>query len=172
MAARGRGSACNGAAVLGAAAAVVIVGFLVMSAAPLAEAARYTVGDSGGWRCYAEGWAKGKTFRAGDVLGNMPAAARSASVLICVLVWSISIDQLMYACMWHCGWPAEFKYNAVVHDVAAVDLAAYRSCTVPKGVRKMRSGRDKVTLRKGTHYFICTEPGHCKAGMKLAVRAI
>lgn len=134
MAARGRGSACNGAAVLGAAAAVVIVGFLVMSAAPLAEAARYTVGDSSGWRFYAEGWAKGKTFRAGDVL--------------------------------------EFKYNAVVHDVAAVDLAAYRSCTVPKGVRKMRSGRDKVTLRKGTHYFICTEPGHCKAGMKLAVRAI
>uniref|UniRef100_A0A0E0CR17 Plantacyanin n=1 Tax=Oryza meridionalis TaxID=40149 RepID=A0A0E0CR17_9ORYZ len=134
MAARGRGSACNGAAVLGAAAAVVIIGFLVVSATPVAEAARYTVGDSGGWRFYAEGWAKGKTFRAGDVL--------------------------------------EFKYNAAVHDVAAVDLVAYRSCTVPKGVRKMRSGRDKVTLRKGTHYFICTEPGHCKAGMKLAVRAI
>ncbi|XP_006647843.1 basic blue protein-like [Oryza brachyantha] len=138
MASRGRGSACNGSAVLGAAVAVqlLMVGFLVMSAAPLAAAAaaRYTVGDSGGWRFYAEGWAKGKTFRAGDVL--------------------------------------EFKYNAAVHDVAAVDLASYRSCVAPKGVRKMRSGHDKVTLHKGAHYFICTEPGHCKAGMKLAVRAI
>ncbi|KAF0932517.1 hypothetical protein E2562_010407 [Oryza meyeriana var. granulata] len=144
MASQGRGGACNGAA-----AVALLIGLLVMSAAPLAEAARYTVGDNGGWRFYAEGytvgdnggwrfyaegWAKGKTFRAGDVL--------------------------------------EFKYNGAVHDVAAVDPAAYRSCTVPRGVRKMRSGHDKVTLRKGTHYFICTEPGHCKAGMKLAVRAI
>ncbi|KAL5207710.1 hypothetical protein ABZP36_032145 [Zizania latifolia] len=134
MATRGRGSACNGGGIVLGAAAVLLIGLLVMSAPPLAEAATYTVGDSGGWRFYAGGWAKGKTFRAGDVL--------------------------------------EFKYNAAVHDVAAVDLAAYRSCAVPKGSRKMRSGHDKVTLRKGMHYFICTERGHCQAGMKLAIRAV
>lgn len=36
-----------------------------------AEAARtYTVGDYGGWKFNVRGWARGKTFRAGDVLGE------------------------------------------------------------------------------------------------------
>ncbi|KAM3243495.1 hypothetical protein ACQJBY_055432 [Aegilops geniculata] len=124
----GRGSARNGAAGLGA--AVLLLGLLVMSA----EAAKYTVGDYGGWKFNVAGWAKGRTFRAGDVL--------------------------------------EFKYNGAVHDVAAVDAAAYQSCVVPKGKRAMRSGHDKVRLVKGMHYFVCTVRGHCKANMKIAVRVI
>uniref|UniRef100_A0ACD5ZJI7 Uncharacterized protein n=1 Tax=Avena sativa TaxID=4498 RepID=A0ACD5ZJI7_AVESA len=129
----GRGSASNGAVVLGA--AVLLVAFLLVSGGPaLTEAAKYTVGDYGGWKFNVAGWAKGKTFRAGDVL--------------------------------------EFKYNGAVHDVAAVDATAYRSCVLPKGKKTLRSGHDKVKLVKGTHYFICTVPGHCQANMKIAVRVI
>lgn len=99
-----------------------------------AEAARtYTVGDYGGWKFNVRGWARGKTFRAGDVL--------------------------------------EFRYNRAVHDVAAVDAAAYRSCS-PGRWKALRSGHDKVRLVKGTHYFICTVRGHCKANMKIAVTVI
>lgn len=64
--ARGRGSAGNGI-VLGAA---LLIGFLMVSA-PLAEAAAYMVGDYGGWKFNTERWAKGRTFRAGDVLGKL-----------------------------------------------------------------------------------------------------
>jgi plastocyanin len=67
---------------------------------------------------------------------------------------------------------AEFKYNGAVHDVAAVDAAAYRSCVPPKGKKALRSGHDKVKLVKGTHYFICTVRGHCQANMKIAVNVI
>lgn len=72
----------------------------------------------------------------------------------------------------HCA-RAVFSYNRAVHDVAVVNAAAYRSCAVPnKGARVLRSGRDKVRLGRGTHYFACTVRGHCQAGMKLAVRAV
>ena len=59
-----------------------------------------------------------------------------------------------------------FNYNRAVHDVAVVNAAAYRSCVVPRGARVLRSGRDKVRLGRGTHYFVCTVRGHCQAGMK------
>ncbi|KAL6911432.1 hypothetical protein ACP4OV_000237 [Aristida adscensionis] len=127
MGAPGRGSAI---------AAALVIGVLVMSAPLAAEAAgaTYMVGDYGGWKFNVAGWAKGRTFRAGDVL--------------------------------------VFSYNRAVHDVAVVDAAAYRSCAVPRGARVLRSGRDKVKLRRGTHYFVCAVRGHCQAGMKIAVRAV
>lgn len=65
-----------------------------------------------------------------------------------------------------------FRYNREVHDVAVVDAAAYRSCVVPRGAKVLKSGRDKVTLGRGTHYFVCTVRGHCQAGMKIAVKAV
>ncbi|AQK74561.1 Chemocyanin precursor [Zea mays] len=134
MMARGRGGAIGGGGVI---ALVLLVGlFVATSAPPVAEAAAsYMVGDYGGWKFNVDRWAKGRTFRAGDVL--------------------------------------VFSYNRAVHDVAVVNAAAYRSCAVPnKGARVLRSGRDKVRLGRGTHYFACTVRGHCQAGMKLAVRAV
>ncbi|KAL6635071.1 hypothetical protein ACP70R_027742 [Stipagrostis hirtigluma subsp. patula] len=130
--ARGRGSASTGGAARLAAA--LVVGVLVMGA-PLAEAAAtYMVGDYGGWKFNVARWAKGRTFRVGDVL--------------------------------------VFNYNRAVHDVAVVNAAAYRSCVVPRGARVLRSGRDRVKLGRGTHYFVCAVRGHCQAGMKIAVRAV
>ncbi|GJM86737.1 hypothetical protein PR202_ga02625 [Eleusine coracana subsp. coracana] len=106
-----------------------------MSAPSVAEAAAtYMVGEYGGWRFNVAGWAKGRTFRAGDHL--------------------------------------VFNYNRAVHDVAVVNAAAFRSCVVPRGAKVLRSGRDRVKLGRGTHYFVCTVRGHCQAGMKLAVRTL
>lgn len=65
--ARGRGSASGALA----AALLVIIGLLVATSAPLAgAAASHMVGDNGGWKLNVDGWAKGRTFRAGDQLGE------------------------------------------------------------------------------------------------------
>ncbi|KAL5218958.1 hypothetical protein ABZP36_019642 [Zizania latifolia] len=64
-----------------------------------------------------------------------------------------------------------FKYDSSAHNVAAVDAAGYKGCTTPRGAKVFKSGSDRVTLARGTNYFICNFPGHCQAGMKLAVTA-
>ncbi|KAF8729561.1 hypothetical protein HU200_017503 [Digitaria exilis] len=145
--ARGRGSASGALA----AALLVIIGLLVATSAPLAgAAASHMVGDNGGWKLNVDGWAKGRTFRAGDQL---------ASCCCCFLPVTVTRTDV-------------FRYNREVHDVAVVDAAAYRSCVVPRGAKVLKSGRDKVTLGRGTHYFVCTVRGHCQAGMKIAVKAV
>jgi carbohydrate-selective porin OprB len=66
MMARGRGGAIGGVLAL-----ALLVGLFVAASAPVAEAAAsYMVGDYGGWRFNVDKWAKGRTFRAGDVLGT------------------------------------------------------------------------------------------------------
>ena len=64
-----------------------------------------------------------------------------------------------------------FKYGRGAHNVVAVSAAGYRSCSAPRGSRTYSSGNDRVTLSRGTNYFICSIPGHCGAGMKMAVTA-
>ncbi|XP_006650902.1 chemocyanin-like [Oryza brachyantha] len=64
-----------------------------------------------------------------------------------------------------------FKYDSSAHNVVAVDAAGYKGCTAPRGARVFKSGSDRVTLARGTNYFICNFPGHCQAGMKIAVTA-
>ncbi|TVU11708.1 hypothetical protein EJB05_45310 [Eragrostis curvula] len=59
-----------------------------------------------------------------------------------------------------------FNYNKEKHNVAWVSKRGYRRCEVSP-----RGARDRVMLPRGTHYFICAMPGHCAAGMKLAVNA-
>ncbi|CAO2047619.1 unnamed protein product [Urochloa humidicola] len=86
--------------------------------------------------------------------------------------WKFNVDRWANGRTFRAGDELVFNYNRAVHDVAVVDAAAYRSCVVPRGARVLRSGRDKVRLGRGTHYFVCTVPGHCQAGMKIAVRAV
>lgn len=62
--AKGRGSAWNAVATAG-----VTVLFLLIHS-EIAQAATYTVGDSGGWTFNVVNWPNGKRFRAGDVLGE------------------------------------------------------------------------------------------------------
>ncbi|KAJ8475939.1 hypothetical protein OPV22_019666 [Ensete ventricosum] len=79
------------------------------------------------------------------------------------------------------GWPRGksfragdvllFNYNPSVHNVVAVRAAGYNSCSAPRGSRVSTSGKDRITLARGTNYFICSFAGHCQSGMKIAVTA-
>lgn len=62
--AKGRDSAWNGVAAAG----VTLLFLLIHS--EIAQAATYTVGDSGGWTFNVVNWPNGKRFKAGDVLGK------------------------------------------------------------------------------------------------------
>ncbi|XP_008218970.2 PREDICTED: basic blue protein-like [Prunus mume] len=62
-----------------------------------------------------------------------------------------------------------FKYNNGQHNVAVVDENGYTTCTISDQV--FSSGNDEIKLQHGQNYFICGFPGHCAAGMKMAVTA-
>ena len=53
-----------------------------------------------------------------------------------------------------------FKYDQTAHDVVEVDEAAYNACTVPVGHGAARnSGNDRVVVRAGKSFFVCSQPG-------------
>ncbi len=64
---------------------------------------------------------------------------------------------------------AVFSYDPSVHNVVAVDAGGYSGCR--ESGTKYSSGNDRITLGRGTSYFICSFSGHCGAGMKMAVTA-
>ncbi|KAL6652290.1 hypothetical protein ACP70R_011215 [Stipagrostis hirtigluma subsp. patula] len=62
-----------------------------------------------------------------------------------------------------------FQYNAV-HSVEEVSAADHGACSASSPLRSYRDQSTTVLLTNpGTRYFICGTPGHCAAGMKLAV---
>ncbi|KAL6517698.1 hypothetical protein OROMI_033399 [Orobanche minor] len=63
-----------------------------------------------------------------------------------------------------------FKYTNI-HNLVEVSKKGYDSCTTAGQKFSKTSGNDKITLSKGPHYYICSKPGHCTSGMKIAVTA-
>ncbi|CAL5004189.1 unnamed protein product [Urochloa decumbens] len=65
-----------------------------------------------------------------------------------------------------------FKYSRAAHNVLEVSRADYDSCSGSGTLNTFATGDDAVPLPAGgvIRYFICGVPGHCDAGMKLAVR--
>ncbi|CAN6221703.1 unnamed protein product [Urochloa humidicola] len=101
--------------------------------------------------------AAGATYLVGDAAG-----------------WTHNVDygQWVAGKTFHAGDMLVFKYNATYHDVVWVSKGGYKHCVVsPRGRAPVyRTGYDAVRLPAGTHYFMCGAPGHCQAGMKLAVK--
>ncbi|KAM7470382.1 hypothetical protein LguiA_008565 [Lonicera macranthoides] len=65
-----------------------------------------------------------------------------------------------------------FKYEPGTHTVGIVkDKAGYDNCLLSSIVREYKSGNDQVQLVRGDQYIICGIPGHCSAGMRIAIRA-
>ncbi|KAF7128151.1 hypothetical protein RHSIM_Rhsim11G0130800 [Rhododendron simsii] len=64
-----------------------------------------------------------------------------------------------------------FNYAAKQHNVVVVNKAGYRSCNAPANAKGYWTGNDHVKLVKGRNFFICSFPGHCKAGMRIVVTA-
>ncbi|KAH9615694.1 hypothetical protein KSS87_021089 [Heliosperma pusillum] len=63
-----------------------------------------------------------------------------------------------------------FNYARSQHNVVPVGGSGYNGCN-GRGGRVNQSGRDRFTLKRGANYFICSFPGHCQGGMKIAVNA-
>jgi len=62
-----------------------------------------------------------------------------------------------------------FNYGAG-HTVDEVSENDYKSCTLGNSITSDSSGTTTIALTTtGPRYFICGIPGHCAAGMKLAV---
>ncbi|KAF0904088.1 hypothetical protein E2562_031764 [Oryza meyeriana var. granulata] len=98
----------------------------------------------------------GKTYYVGDAAG-----------------WGRNLDWWLARKTFYAGDVLVFKYNKEHHDVSVVGGKGFRRCKVPRNKHTvvLRTGYDQLTLRRGNNYFICGLPGHCDAGMKLAVKA-
>ncbi|XWS72947.1 hypothetical protein CRYUN_Cryun02cG0083200 [Craigia yunnanensis] len=63
-----------------------------------------------------------------------------------------------------------FNYVTGTHDVAEVTREAYQPCNTSNLLSNFTTGPTRITLRSpGEHFYICTFPGHCTAGQKLAI---
>ncbi|THU50183.1 hypothetical protein C4D60_Mb06t17420 [Musa balbisiana] len=85
--------------------------------------------------------------------------------------WSFDIGNWPNGKTFKAGDVLVFKYDKGSHNVVVVDAEGYNSCTSKSGSKTYTSGTDKITLAKGTSYFICSYAGHCDAGMKIKVVA-
>ncbi|RCV39920.1 hypothetical protein SETIT_9G009600v2 [Setaria italica] len=120
--------------------------------------------------------------------GGSVVALAAAALLLCVLLQAQVAESAVFTVGDRGGWTFNsntwtngkrfkagdvlvFKYDSSAHNVASVNAAGYKGCAAPRGARTYTSGNDRVTLARGTNYFICSIPGHCQAGMKIAVTA-
>ncbi|CAL9094467.1 unnamed protein product [Musa acuminata var. zebrina] len=85
--------------------------------------------------------------------------------------WSFDVGNWPNGKTFKAGDVLVFKYDKGSHNVVVVDADGYDSCTSKSGSKTYTSGTDKITLAKGTSYFICSYPGHCDGGMKIKVVA-
>ncbi|XP_074556831.1 basic blue protein-like [Curcuma longa] len=120
--------------------------------------------------------------------GRGSAAVALGLTLLCLLLHSEFTDAATYVVGGDRGWTFNtvgwpngksfragdvlvFRYSPSMHNVATVSASGYNSCSAPRGSRTFNSGNDRITLGRGTSYFLCTVSGHCQAGMKIAVTA-
>ncbi|KAF8104936.1 hypothetical protein N665_0165s0024 [Sinapis alba] len=95
-------------------------------------------------------------------------AATSATLTV---NWSLGTDYTPLATgkTFAVGDTIVFSYSAG-HTVDEVSENDYKSCTLGNSITSDSSGTTTIDLKTtGPRYFICGIPGHCSAGMKLAV---
>ncbi|RDX76217.1 hypothetical protein CR513_43818, partial [Mucuna pruriens] len=86
--------------------------------------------------------------------------------------WAIGADYTTWASglKFKVGDTLVFNYESG-HTVDEVTESDYKSCSAGNSLSTDSSGATTIALKTaGTHYFICSVPGHCKGGMKLAVK--
>ncbi|XP_027368395.1 blue copper protein-like [Abrus precatorius] len=85
--------------------------------------------------------------------------------------WTIGTDYSTWAgsLTFVVGDSLVFNYGTG-HSVDKVKKSDYKTCSVGNSLSTESSGATTIGPKSvGTHYFICSIPGHCKGGMKLAV---
>ncbi|KAK3133584.1 hypothetical protein QOZ80_6AG0538320 [Eleusine coracana subsp. coracana] len=106
---------------------------------------------------YAVALASATTFMVGDDQG-----------------WTMGVDYIVWVKgkTFAVGDKLVFNYPSEEHTVTEVRKDDYFACAGGNALSKSndRSGSTNVTLTApGTRYFICSIPGHCTIGMKIAV---
>ncbi|XP_050378814.1 basic blue protein-like [Argentina anserina] len=100
-------------------------------------------------------WADAATYTVGDKGG-----------------WTFNVDGWPRGKTFRAGDTVVFNYGSAVHNVVAVNKAGYQKCsTTPGNAKVFQTGRDRIRLARGQNYFICSIPGHCQSGMKVAITA-
>ncbi|XP_077234556.1 basic blue protein-like [Tasmannia lanceolata] len=111
-----------------------------------------------------------------------------AAVLLCLLVhieiahaviytvgdsggWTFNVINWPRGKSFRAGDVLVFKYSPAIHNLVTVNSIGYNGCTTPRGSKVFTSGNDRITLARGQSFFICSVPGHCSGGMKIAVNA-
>ncbi|KAG6513890.1 hypothetical protein ZIOFF_024227 [Zingiber officinale] len=154
------------------------------------QALRCTINDDPNFSTHPPKTALGVVAALMAVQGRGSAAAAVAQglALLCLLLHSDFAGAATYTVGDSRGWTFNtaswpngkrfragdvlvFRYSPSVHNVVTVSASGYNSCSVPIGARTLRSGNDRITLGRGTSYFICGVSGHCQSGMKIAVTA-
>ncbi|KAL2339952.1 hypothetical protein Fmac_007892 [Flemingia macrophylla] len=116
-------------------------------------------------------------FSSALVLGSLLAINMALPTLATVYTvgdtsgWAIGADYSSWTSdkTFAIGDSLVFNYGGG-HTVDEVKESDYKSCTAGNSISTDSSGATTIALKTaGTHYFICSVPGHCSGGMKLAV---
>lgn len=63
-----------------------------------------------------------------------------------------------------------FNFAAGRHDVTQVTQSSFNACNATSPLSRTTDSPANITLTtSGPHYFICSFPGHCLGGQKLAI---
>ncbi|XP_041003668.1 basic blue protein-like isoform X2 [Juglans microcarpa x Juglans regia] len=86
--------------------------------------------------------------------------------------WTFNVERWTRGKRFQAGDILAFNYDPSFHNVAIVGVHGYTSCTTASSnSRTYTSGNDRMILLRGWNYFICSIPGHCQEGMRIAVYA-
>ncbi|XVF32221.1 hypothetical protein REPUB_Repub17cG0062700 [Reevesia pubescens] len=85
--------------------------------------------------------------------------------------WSFNVQSWAKGKMFKAGDALVLSYDPTLHNVAVVDMDGYNNCSASPSSKVYSSGNDAIKLSKGRNYFICSIPGHCDGGLKIAVDA-
>ncbi|KAI5445663.1 hypothetical protein KIW84_013766 [Lathyrus oleraceus] len=87
--------------------------------------------------------------------------------------WSFGVQNWPTGKTFKAGDTLVFNYVPPMHNVVKVNETNFNSCVAQplSGSVIFKSGADKITLVKGSNFFLCGVGTHCGAGMKIAVNA-
>ncbi|XP_022923108.1 basic blue protein-like [Cucurbita moschata] len=85
--------------------------------------------------------------------------------------WTFNVESWPNQKLFRAGDTLVFNYSPGSHNVVGVNSVGYNQCMAPRGSKVLESGKDQMKLVKGQNFFICTVPGHCQAGMRIAINA-
>lgn len=152
---------------------LALFGLVLLNSEPT-ESNQFYVGDFQGWTYGVENWPANKIFHAQNTLGESSFSHLIPLYYYCQFARVLRVREFKYISNIYRNIPddAVFKYAAGVHNVVRVNKHGYQSCSPNTNAQTFSSGEDYIKLDKGNNYFICSMVGHCKAGMRLAIKAL